>query len=82
MASELLMDAWYYGLYNYPDTYEVFVRDWWRYDANGQLVPYPGAPETRLGYAADEEQAREACRRYNEMNEPGELSRKAEYRSL
>ncbi len=76
------MDAWYYGLYNYPDAYEVFVRDWWRYDERGNLVPYPGAPEALLGYAEDEEQARAACRQHNDMHDPGELSRKAEYRRL
>ena len=70
-----------YGLSDIWGEYEVFARDWWRWE-KGRLVPYPGAPEEFLGYADTEEQARMACREYNDSHEPGDLSRKAEYRSV
>lgn len=59
-------------------TYWVFVRDWWRIE-NGQRVPYPGAPRETLADGVSYTEARELCAEYNRDNEPGELSRKAEF---
>jgi hypothetical protein len=61
-------------------TYEVFVRDWWRYE-RGKLVPNPGADEEQLATGLSYSTAREMCEEYNSTHEPGELSRKAEFRS-
>ena len=63
------------------ENYEIFYRNWWRKE-NNRLVPDPGADETHLGYAETEKEAREMCREWNNENDPGELSCKAEYRSL
>lgn len=63
-------------------TYEVFVRDWWRYEGKTlpRLVPNPGAPEEQLATGLSYEDALEMCDEYNSTHEPGELSRKAEFR--
>jgi hypothetical protein len=60
-------------------TYEVFVRDWWRVE-RGRLVPNPGADEEQLGAGLSYEEAREMCDEYNSTHDPGEVSRKAEFR--
>jgi hypothetical protein len=60
-------------------TFKVFKRAWWRKDANGKLVPYPGARKTTLRTGLTESEAREFCREYNATNKPGPLSVKAEF---
>lgn len=62
--------------------YEIFVRDWWYFDSNGNRHPYPDAPKTVIAYTGTEERAREVCKVYNDNNEPGPLSRKAEYSQI
>lgn len=60
--------------------YNVFVRDWWRYDAAGRLVPNPGARKYTIERGlASESEAREIAQEYNRTHSPGLLSRKAEY---
>ena len=60
--------------------YKVFIRNWWRKDEKGNLVPDPGARKTTYASGLDtEEEARAICKRYNETHKPGRLSRKAEY---
>lgn len=60
-------------------TYKVFVRNWWRRDAAGKLVPDPGAREHTLATRLSEAEARAMCEEYRRTHGPGPLSRKAEY---
>lgn len=59
--------------------YDVFVRDWWRKDEHGRIVPYPGAPRVYLAHGVTEEEARERCAIHRADHEPGWRSRKADY---
>jgi hypothetical protein len=62
-------------------TYRIFVRNWWKHNEdwpNG-LEPDPHAEKTYIARKDTEKEAQEFCREYNRLNEPGELSRKAEY---
>lgn len=61
--------------------FDVFVRDWWRKDEHGKIVPYPGAPKRYIARGVSEEEAREMCADYRANHEPGWRSRKAEYES-
>ena len=64
-------------------TYQVFTRNWWKYEyRNGkkEIVPGPGR-KTILGYTNSEQDARTVCKEYNDTHKPGPLSRKAEYTS-
>lgn len=62
--------------------YDVFVRDWWRYEdtkyTGRRIVPGPGE-KTYIAYGLTLAEARRACKEYNNTHEPGELSRKAEF---
>jgi len=64
--------------------YNVFTRTWWRNNPewpNG-LEPCIG-PKTYIAKkVATEEQAQQLCRDYNEHNEAGRYSRKAEYEGV
>jgi hypothetical protein len=60
------------------DTYNVFVRNWWRIE-NGRRVPDPGAQKRYIARGVSETEAREICAEYRANHEPGELSRKAEF---
>jgi len=66
-------------------TYKVFVRNWYKYRqiAKGkrEIVPNPTARKIEIAIVYSESEARERCRQYNEANDPGPLSRKAEYTS-
>lgn len=66
-------------------TYKVFVRNWYKYQPDGKgkrkIVPDPTARKTTIATVFTETEARERCRQYNESNDPGPLSRKAEYTS-
>lgn len=66
-------------------TYKVFVRNWYKYQSNGKgkrdIVPNPTARKTVIATVFNESEARERCKKFNESNEPGPLSRKAEYTS-
>jgi len=59
---------------------KVFVRDWWKKDAQGNVVPAPGARETKLCHVDTADEARAECKAYNDSHEPGWRSRKAEFR--
>lgn len=64
------------------NTYDCFVRDWWRRPGPGEAgtrVPYPGAPKRYIARGVDEDEARAICRDYNETHAPTWRSRKAEY---
>ncbi|MCK5021526.1 MAG: hypothetical protein KAS32_31235 [Candidatus Peribacteraceae bacterium] len=60
-------------------SYQVFIRNWWRLNDKGERIPDPGAEKSFLDFAETEREARAKCKEYNEENDPGELSRKAEY---
>jgi len=60
-------------------TCSVFVRKWWRKDASGFKVPYPGAPRRYIAHNCTEEEARTIAQEYNATHSPGWASRKAEY---
>lgn len=60
-------------------TYKVFVRNWWKRDASGRLVPDTTARKHTLATRLSETEAREMCAEYRRTHEPGPLSRKAEY---
>lgn len=60
-------------------TYRVFVRDWWRKDEHGRIIPYPGAPKRTLARRMTEDEARALCQEYARTHKPGWRSRKAEY---
>lgn len=61
-------------------SYRVFTRNWWKRNPEwpGGREPHAGR-KTTLRHVQTEEDARRACQEYNEANDPGFLSRKAEY---
>lgn len=64
-------------------TYHVYHRTWWRKNPkwpNG-LEPHLGRKNT-IAYVDTESEARAICKDYNDNNEPGRLSRKAEYEKV
>ena len=69
------------------NTYDVFVRDWWRRPDKGEpgygqpdaRTPYPGAPKRYIARGVSEDEARQICADYRASHEPGWRSRKAEY---
>jgi len=62
--------------------FEVFVRDWYKFDDAGRRIPYPDAPKTFMARAYSEDEARQLCKDYNDVLRPNDVSRKAEYRRL
>jgi len=58
--------------------YTVFVRNWWKI-VNGKKVPNQGARKTVLRVGLTREEAYNFCQHYNDNNDPGPLSRKAEF---
>lgn len=66
-------------------SFHVFTRRWWK-DAEvkgtwpNDLEPEAG-PKLTLANVATEDEAREACRKYNATHVPGRYSVKAEYES-
>jgi hypothetical protein len=66
-------------------TYKVFVRNWYKYErvskGKREIVPNPTARKTVIATVYSEAEARDRCRKFNEANDPGPLSRKAEYTS-
>lgn len=68
------------------DTFDCFVRDWWRVPEAGEAswqgrVPYPGAPKRYIAQGVSLAEARAICKEYNDSHEPGWQSRKAEFES-
>lgn len=64
--------------------YNVFTRTWWRYNPkwpNG-LEPHLGTKTYIAKDVASEEMAQEICCEYNDNNDAGRLSRKAEYEGV
>lgn len=61
------------------ESYRVFVRNWWRRDAQRVVVPAPGARKRTLATHCTYAEARRIAQRYNETHRPGILSRKAEF---
>ena len=60
--------------------YKTFIRNWYKKSASGAIEPGPGRKSWGNSYYTEDE-AREACSRYNSTHEPGKLSRKMEYTS-
>lgn len=63
------------------ETYRTFIRDWWKRDIHGKLVPYHDAPKQYVKGRLSESEAREMCKEYNSEHDAGELSRKMEWES-
>lgn len=61
--------------------YTVFVRNWWKKDRNGDLVPDPLANKSVKKTGLTLEEAQKYCKEWNETHNPGVLDRKAEYTS-
>lgn len=64
--------------------YNVFVRNWWKWEKSQygkRLVPAIGARKTYLAHNVSESVARQICKEYNETHNAGVLSRKAEFES-
>lgn len=63
--------------------YKVFTRTWWKLNSKWPdgREPHAGRKHV-IGHALSEEGAREWCKRYNDMHEPGRLSKKAEYEEV
>jgi hypothetical protein len=59
--------------------FKVFKRAWWRKDANGRIVPNPGARKTTLRTGLTESEARAFCARFNAENPVDWRSVKAEF---
>ena len=60
--------------------FKVFTRTWWKVNKewpNG-LEPHMGRKKV-IGYASSFEQAKQMCDEFNNNNNPGKLSRKAEF---
>lgn len=66
-------------------TYKVFVRNWYKYKTiskgKREIVPDPAAKKKTIATVHTEAEARKRCEDYNKANNPGPLSRKAEYTS-
>jgi len=62
------------------ESYRVFTRTWWRYNANwpNGLEPSPGRQHTIARHCTEAE-AQDICRVWNANHKPGRLSKKAEY---
>jgi hypothetical protein len=61
--------------------YHVFTRTWWKRNPSypGGREPGAGRKTTLARNVQTEAEARAICKRYNDANDPGFLSRKAEY---
>ena len=63
--------------------YQTFTRTWWKHNPSWPGGREPGAGRKTLwGLYGTENEARKACREYNESHDPGFLSRKMEYQSV
>jgi hypothetical protein len=60
------------------ESYRVFVRNWYRRTAAGGREPGPGR-KTILARRCTFGEALNISKRYNAANDPGPLSRKAEF---
>jgi len=62
--------------------YQVFVRTWWAKDPKdpNKLIPKVGR-KSHTDYVNSIEEAREWCKKWNDNNDPGKYSRKAEFTS-
>lgn len=65
-------------------TYTCFARTWWKFErdirGNKKKVPHLGR-RTQLATFTNIEEARNYCEKWNNSNDPGPLSRKAEFTS-
>jgi len=63
-------------------SYKVFIRNWWKVGASGQLEPDTRARRyTLYDNISTADEASAICKEYNATHRPGKLSRKAEYTS-
>ena len=65
-------------------TYICFARTWWKYehDSTGKKIKVPHmGRRTQLATFSTIEAARDYCTKWNNSNDPGPLSRKAEFTS-
>lgn len=61
--------------------YEVFHRTWWVADAYWPNGRKPGIGKSHhIKFVATEKEAQEACKEWNENNEEGPLSDRAEFK--
>lgn len=63
--------------------YKVFTRTWWKenIDWTNGLEPHAGR-KTTLGIYNTDIEAHKRCQDYNDNNNPGRLSRKAEFERM
>lgn len=62
------------------NTFDVFVRDWWRAPTRGEVGRQPGpGPRRYIARGVSWSEARELCADYNASHDPGPYSRKAEF---
>lgn len=60
--------------------YRVFHRTWWKRNPSWPQGREPGVgPRHFIAYAWSEEEARDICQKWNQFNDPGLLSDRAEY---
>ena len=60
--------------------YAIFTRNWWRYNSDWPDGKEPHIGRKKIiGYAETIEKARGICDEWNKNNDPGPLSRKAEF---
>ena len=61
--------------------YQTFTRTWWRENPSWPdgREPHAGR-KCYYGRYGTEEEAREACREWNDTHNPGRLSKKMEYK--
>lgn len=62
--------------------FETFVRNWWKVDAKGKLVPDTNGIKRNVTVHYSEQEARQYCRERNAEMDHGRLSRKYEYREI
>ena len=63
--------------------YQTFTRTWWRDNPSSPngLEPSAGRKYRYEAYNTEEE-ARDACKAWNDTHDPGRLSRKMEYEEI
>jgi hypothetical protein len=59
-------------------SYRLFTRTWFKENSSGKLEPCAGRQYTH-GHVDTIEQARAACKAWNDAHKPGRLSKKMEF---
>lgn len=64
--------------------FKIFTRNWWRENPDWPDGREPDASgrKTTIGYAENEDMARQVCRDWNKTHDEGKLSRRAEFTKI